>query len=421
MAVALFTHRYPPALGGAEAYAARLAASLTVSGHDVTVWTTTATDLAHLWHPGAAATTISPRCRRYRPLTFPLRRYALKTLTMLTPPWLRAWCLPCNPICPGMLRDVESYDGPLSAVHAMAFPYAWPILCGLRLARRRGVPFHVTPFLHLSDESTRRQYLQPALCWILHEADRIFVQTALEEDAVIRLGVPHDRVIRQGLGVDAIECTGGDRGAVRDSWNAGDATVIGHLANLSPEKGSIDLLHACERLIDRGAKLKLVLAGPSMPAFDRVWEAGRYSKFVIRMGPLSESQKRDFFAGIDVFALPSRTDSFGLVLLEAWANQKPVVAYLCGGPGELIRHGVDGLLAAPGSLSDLSGQLACLVKAPGFGTELGRHGHARIHDEFEWRRSLAMVERELPRPAVWIDRISIMSTTSTARAVEAER
>ena len=43
----------------------------------------------------------------------------------------------------------------------------------------------------------------------------------------------------------------------------------------------------------------------------------------MRLGVLSERQKRDFFAGIDVFALPSRSDSFGLVLLEAWANGVP--------------------------------------------------------------------------------------------------
>ena len=36
-------------------------------------------------------------------------------------------------------------------VHATAFPYAWPIACGLRLARQLRVPFCVTPFLHLGD------------------------------------------------------------------------------------------------------------------------------------------------------------------------------------------------------------------------------------------------------------------------------
>ena len=40
-------------------------------------------------------------------------------------------------------------------------------------------------------------------------------------------------------------------------------------------------------------------------------------------GPLTDEQRRDFYAGIDAFALPSRSDSFGLVFLEAWANGVP--------------------------------------------------------------------------------------------------
>ena len=53
-------------------------------------------------------------------------------------------------------------------VHATAFPYAFPILCARRLERRLGVPFLLTPFLHLGDpanprDATRRVYTSPAL------------------------------------------------------------------------------------------------------------------------------------------------------------------------------------------------------------------------------------------------------------------
>ena len=65
--------------------------------------------------------------------------------------------------------------GRLDAVHAAAFPYSYPIVCGLRLARRRGVPFLLTPFLHLGDpadprDRTRRQYTAPHLRWLLRQA-----------------------------------------------------------------------------------------------------------------------------------------------------------------------------------------------------------------------------------------------------------
>src|SRR5436190_2121969 len=81
-----------------------------------------------------------------------------------------------------------------------AIPYAWPVACGLRLARRLGVPFLLTPFLHLGDpddpnDRTRRAYTAPPFLMLLRAAYRVFVQTAGEFDAVRRLGVPEERVV----------------------------------------------------------------------------------------------------------------------------------------------------------------------------------------------------------------------------------
>jgi glycosyltransferase involved in cell wall biosynthesis len=404
MHVALFVHRYPPAVGGAEAYFARLAAYHAGRGDGVTVWTTTAIDLAAMWKPGSAevlrTSAEQDAVRRYRPLRFPGRRYALKALTLLPNLRLRALAMPCNPVCPAMWRDAGRYDGPLDAVHATAFPYAFPILCGLRLARRRGVPFLLTPFLHLGDpadprDPTRRQYTSPHLTAVLREADRVFVQTPSEFRAVVELGVSEKRVVLQGLGVDPADCTGGDRAAARTAWGAAaNEVVIGHLANLSHEKGTIDLLRATT-----GVPAWVVLAGPAMPGFERFWAGYRGKGRVVRLGPLTAGQKRDFFTGLDVFALPSRTDSFGLVLLEAWANGKPVAAYRAGGPADLVRHGGDGFLAPCGAVGPLADHLWRLTQDGKLRLRLGAAGRERVAKEFVWGDKLELV-REAMRDAV---------------------
>jgi glycosyltransferase involved in cell wall biosynthesis len=280
---------------------------------------------------------------------------------------------------------------PLDAVHAIAFPYSFPAACGLRLARRRQVPFLLTPFLHLGDptnpwDRTRRQYTSRPLRWLLRQADRVFVQTPSEFRAVVELGVPEPRVVLQGLGVDASECTGGNRTAARAAWNVGDECVIGHLANASEEKGTCDLLRAVAQL-----PVRVVLAGPEMPNFRRFWETYPHKDRVTRLGVLSDSAKRDFFAGIDVFALPSRSDSFGLVLLEAWANGVPNVAYRAGGPADLIRDGVDGRLAPCGDVSALADALRELATDPAKRAKYGEAGRARLPTEFCWADKLGLV------------------------------
>jgi glycosyltransferase involved in cell wall biosynthesis len=296
-----------------------------------------------------------------------------------------------------MLRDAGRYDGPLDAVHATAFPYSWPILCGLRLARRRGVPFLLTPFLHLGDptdrsDRTRRRYTAQHLSWLLRQADRVFVQTRLEADAVRDLGVSTERVVLQGLGVDSAECAGGDRAATRRSWGVNpDEVVVGHLANNSSEKGTVDLLKASKREWAAGHQFRLVLAGPEMPNFRAFWVGFGPKDRVTRLGVLTDAAKRDFFAGLDVFALPSRSDSFGLVLLEAWANGKPNLVFRAGGPAELVRDGGDGLQAACGDVAELAAKLGQLVANPELRKRLGEAGRQRIGTEFRWDDKLALV------------------------------
>jgi glycosyltransferase involved in cell wall biosynthesis len=297
-----------------------------------------------------------------------------------------------------MWRDVSRREDAFDAVHASAFPYAWPIVCGLRLARRLGVPFFLTPFLHLGDptrpdDRTRRAYTSPALLSLVRAADAVFVQTPGERQALLELGVAPGRVVLQGLGVDPAECTGGDRQRARRRWGvADDEVVVGHLANNSEEKGTVDLLRATEQLRP-GRSVRVVLAGAEMPNFQRFWRGFRPAVPVARLGVLDDRQKRDFFAGIDIFALPSRSDSFGLVLLEAWANGVPNVAYRAGGIADVIRHEADGLLVPCGDVEGLAHALARLVGDSGLRDRLGAAGRARVHRELAWPDKLQLVRR----------------------------
>ena len=399
MHITHFIQRYPPALGGSEAYFARLSRYLVDCGHSVTVWTSTAIDLEAFWSanghtlPEETTNEDGVTIKRFGPRHFPMRRYILKALSFL--PGRRWQCLamPCNPISLRMYRESGRTDEPCDVVHASAFPYAFPLVCALRLARQKGVPFLLTPFLHLG---ARKQYTSPALTWLLHQADRVFVQTPSEQRAVIELGVPIDRVVLQGLGVEPSECTDGDRdGFRREHGIAPGEVVIGHLANQSFEKGTIDLLRAAELAWQRGATFRIVLAGPQMTNFRRFWESFASKDRVISLGVIDEPTKRDFYASIDAFALPSRSDSFGLVLLEAWANGVPNIAYRAGGIADLIRHEQDGLLVPTGDLRELAGGLYRLSKQHELRERLGRCGQERALSEFRWSDKLGIVRREL--------------------------
>ena len=106
MRVAHFIQRYPPALGGSEAYFARLSRWCAAAGDDVTVFTTNALALEAFWSRRGRCVSAGNsledgvEVRRYGLWRFPGRRYLLKPLSLLP---LRTWqclTLPCNPIAP---------------------------------------------------------------------------------------------------------------------------------------------------------------------------------------------------------------------------------------------------------------------------------------------------------------------------------
>ena len=290
-------------------------------------------------------------------------RYVFKALSLLPWPAWKALTLPFNPISPAMYRAVTACREPIDLVHATAFPYSFPLVCAARLARRRRVPLLITPFVHTGDpddpdDRTRRAYTTPALLGIAKQAECVFVQTEGERQELLRHGLAPRRLVLQGLGVDPATCQGGNRDWTRRLWQVADNdVVVGHLSNNSIEKGTVDLARAAQLAWQAGARFTLVLAGPQMPNFLAFWRQFQPAGPVQLLGPLSDEDKRHFFASIDLFALPSRSDSFGLVLPEAWANGVPCVGYRAGGVAWVIRDGLDGLLVRCGDITALAESL----------------------------------------------------------------
>jgi glycosyltransferase involved in cell wall biosynthesis len=155
--------------------------------------------------------------------------------------------------------------------------------------------------------------------------------------------------------------------------------LIGQLGALEPNKGTIDLVRAVDRNNQGRSEadlVRLVLAGAPSPHFDTFLSDRPESdrRWLRVLGPLPKEQVPDFYDALDVFAMPSRTDSFGIVYLEAWANGKPVVAARAGGVVEVVSHEENGLMVPFGDVGALSEALGRLIREPELASRLGRTG-----------------------------------------------
>lgn len=123
---------------------------------------------------------------------------------------------------------------------------------------------------------------------------------------------------------------------------AGRSLRLGHLSNLSPQKGLPTVLSVFKALSAEGLPCELSLAGPATAeAAALIAEAAADFGPALRyVGPVTAAQKALFFAGLDVFLFPTTWthEAEPLVVLEALAHGVPVVAFRRGVIGNLLEH-----------------------------------------------------------------------------------
>lgn len=151
-----------------------------------------------------------------------------------------------------------------------------------------------------------------------------------------------------------------------------DAPLL-FVGNLSPEKGVLTLLDAY-RLLDDPPPL--VLAGRSK--LPRTWV---FPDGVQMVGALAHDEVLSLFRSARAVVVPSVwCEPFGIVVLEAMAAGRPVVAAASGGIPEVVIDGVTGLLVPPGDAAALAQAIASLLSDPGAAQAFGTAGRNRARE-----------------------------------------
>ena len=122
---------------------------------------------------------------------------------------------------------------------------------------------------------------------------------------------------------------------------ATDKTPVLFIAcRISQEKGIFDLPKIVALARQKLPELKIVIAG-SGPASEKLKEKMPDAVF---LGWQTKKQLAALYLGLDLFVFPSRFDTFGNVILEAFVHGMPTLAYNCKGPKDIVQHEVNGYL-----------------------------------------------------------------------------
>jgi len=404
--------RYYPYVGGSELYFQELSERLAREGHRVEVWTTDAWDLDYFWTKRArriesardTRNGVAIRRFRVRHLPLPAIYYRGWRRVMAEIAGFGAATTPLlyrmahfAPWIPSLSRALKALPpGAFDLVHSTNIPFESMIADAARYAERAGIPHIITPFTHLGEpgeNNISRYYTMPHQLDLERRATRLIVQTKLERDHLAGLGISPGKMVRVGVGVNPWEVVGGNGARFRGKYGV-EGPIVYYIGAAAYDKGTVHTIEAMQKVLARGVDATLIMAGSTMldkfrdyyeELPDSVREKCRW------LGFISDEDKKDLQAAGSVFCMPSRTDSFGIVYLEAWLNGVPVIGARAGGVPEVITDGVDGYLVGFGDVAALANRIELLLRRPEAARALGEAGRRKVLAEHTWDHKIARI------------------------------
>ena len=250
--------------------------------------------------------------------------------------------------------------------------------------------------MHGDAESRERESIESS---IIGCSDAVFVSCEEERQQFRELyGVSPGTVDVITPGVDRAYFSPGSRTGARSALGLGNHPVLLFVGRIQPLKGVDVAIETLARLHQKDAVL-LVVGGAS--GHDGAAELARVRALAEQLGvsarvkfidPQPHHLLSTYYRAADVVLVPSRSESFGLVALEAAACGTPVVATAVGGLLSLVDDGVNGFLVPGRDIESFVRHTAAILADPALAARMGRAAVARS-SRYSWRQAAQRMRR----------------------------
>jgi D-inositol-3-phosphate glycosyltransferase len=247
------------------------------------------------------------------------------------------------------------------------------------------------------DEPARRD---AAEAHVIGCSEAVLASCQAEADQLVRLyGADPSRIALLAPGVDHAFFAPGSRAGARRAIGVDPSRpVVLFVGRLQPLKGADVAVAAFSKLLERHpAALLVIVGGPSGP--DGLAHVTHLHQLISRLGiersvrfvaPQPHEMLSSYYRAASVVLVPSRSESFGLVALEAAACGTPVVASAVGGLTSLIDHGRTGYLVEPRDPAAFAAAALLLLDDPGAAGSMGAEA-AALASGYRWSASAAQL------------------------------
>jgi glycosyltransferase involved in cell wall biosynthesis len=369
---------YPPAVGGAQLLMHRLACEL-MSRHQVQVvtqWDERRTD----WLLGTTVRAPA-RARAYEVDGVPVARIGLPLATRLRlAPWAAGYYAMQGPalrrIASALASQMEPSGARADLVHNCRIGREGLTAASLAVARRRNVPFVLTPVHHPRWGGWLHRHYQR----LYREADAVIALTTAEGAILESLGVERRRIHVTGMGPVLTGTHDGER--FRAAHGLGRDPLVLFVGQKYAYKGLAPLLRAAPRVWSSVPHARFAFVGPRTSHSRRLF-GGLRDERVLELDTVSLQEKTDALAACQVLCLPSTQESFGGVCTEAWSLGRPVIVADIPALRAVVSDGIDGFVV-PAEPEPLAERIATLLADPARAAAMGAEGRRKVEAQFTW-------------------------------------
>jgi glycosyltransferase involved in cell wall biosynthesis len=229
------------------------------------------------------------------------------------------------------------------------------------------------------------------------KTDAVYVLTNAYRELLIDNGLDPQRirVFPKGTDVDLFHPERRD-GRIWQRWNLNGKTKILYVGRVSREKDLDILQEAYQRLRHKHDGVELVIVGDG-PYLEELRQKCADDANIAFTGFVEGDDLARLYASADIFAFPSTTDTYGSAVLEAQASGLPAVVTDWGGPKEVIKDGVTGIVARGNDVESFHEALYRLVSDKRLRQRMGVAARRRAETK-SWEEALRLFWENGGRP-----------------------
>ncbi len=304
----------------------------------------------------------------------------------------------------GRVRELVRHVNP-QLLHAL-----WTYGPGIYAARSEHHPFVLSPWgsditIYPNRPGIKGAIQRNLILEAVRKADRMTATSRFLADAIHALVPDRDSPDLFPYGVDTSIFSPDKAGnPLEFRWPDGapegpDSVTVGFFKALDPTYGPDHLIEAIASAAEQVPNVRCVIAG-SGPMKNYLLNLAVSLDIADRIcfpGHIPHSDIPRALAGIDIFAMPSRYEVFGVSAIEASAMEKPVIVTRKWGMVEVIEDGVTGLFIEPDDVNALAGHIVKLARHPELRSRMGAAGRKFVQEKFEFDKIMQSADEYCTR------------------------